>query len=63
MENKIKAELDRIGTELSALVDTFVALDDVHSSSINELQPQALYIPIKHLCELSNKLESIVKEL
>ena len=53
MENKIKAELDGITTELSALVDTFVALDDVHSSGINELQPQALYIPTMHLCELS----------
>ena len=63
MENKIKTELDGINTELSALADTFVTLDDAHSDGVNGLQPQALYIPTKHLCELSNKLENIVKQL
>lgn len=63
MKKEELKQLSEVSTELFLLSDTFKALETLSGNYDEKLPPNALYSPVKQLCELTEKLDCLVKML
>lgn len=63
MNKETLKEVSKISSELYLLLGTFKALETLSGEYDEKLPPNALYSPVKQLCELTEKLDCLVEIL